>query len=85
MRILTSLFPLRNIEPSDLNVRIPLKSTKTQRKHSNESMGIQNLKNRRGTLVGRQNLPAIGRIAVTSEIEDNSMPIIHAEQAEQTI
>ena len=57
MRILANLRPLRNIEPSDLNVQNPWKSAKMQRIHSNENMGIQNIKNLGGTPIGGQNLP----------------------------
>jgi hypothetical protein len=48
MRLLKSFLPLRNIETSDLNLRNPWKIARTQRRHSNDSMGIQNLKIPRG-------------------------------------
>ena len=58
MRLLTSLLPLRNIELSDLNLRNPWKSTRKQRRHSYDSMGIQYLKIPRGRKRGMQKLPS---------------------------
>jgi len=87
MRMLTSLFPLRNIELSDLNLRNPWMSTRAQRKLSNDNMGIQNLKIPRGRSWGKQELPSIadicGRTGADIEIEINSARTIHPEQTEQ--
>ena len=74
MRMLTSLLPLRNIELSDLNLRNPWKSTRTQRRDSYDSMGIQYLKIPRGRSWGKQELPSnpatsgrIGAVAFGTE------------------
>lgn len=83
MRLLTSFLPLRNIEASDLNLRNPWKIARTQRKNSNDSMGIQYLKIPRGRKRVEQKPPMSGKLGVVIEIEDRSVMIIHAEQAEQ--
>ena len=76
MRIAASLLPLRNIEPSDLNLRNPWKSASTQRRHSNDNIGIQYLKIPRGRSRGKQNLPAAGRIGAVTCLEGEKKVII---------
>jgi len=71
MRILTSLLPLRNIELFDLNLRNPWKSTRTQRRESYDSMGIQYSKIPRGRSWGKQELPSVtGSAAMAGKIGD---------------